>query len=282
MTVLPTEVATQVSTQLIKDALESLHAPISNIITVNRAKFLENFRSYCEYMLTKNSMVRTLYSKSKPMALDDIYVTTNFSIAENLDPTEKCSDSDLINKFANGSRLIVKGNGGSGKTIFLKHLWVSRFKNKSGKIPIYIELRRLNDLKSLDIVTFCRSELQSDLIFGSGVFEKLCEAGRFEFIFDGFDEVARGKRKIVERQILDLSDKYLKCNFLVSGREDDRFSGWGSFEVYTVAPLSLDDLKILIEKIPFDGKVKRKFNESLSKDFFEMHHSFLSSPSSRL
>ncbi|SHK16425.1 NACHT domain-containing protein [Ruegeria lacuscaerulensis ITI-1157] len=273
-----TDIAVQTSTQLIKDTLDALYTPLSKIVNVNRAKFLESFNAYCDYMLTKSSMVRTLYSKSKPMALKDIYVKTSFTINDTPGSSLRFSDTELVNKFASGTRIIVKGNGGSGKTIFLKHLWLSRFEKKSGKIPIYIELRRLNDLQSLDIITFCRSELQSDLIFGNGIFEKLCEAGKFEFIFDGFDEVAREKRKQAERQILDLSEKYRKCNFLASGREDDRFSAWGSYEIYTVSPLSIDDLKALIEKIPFDRKVKKKFLENLSDDFFEMHHSFLSSP----
>ncbi len=267
------EIVAQVVTQLIKDSLSSMYSPISQFLTVKKAQFLEGFSSYCTLVYGKSSLVRTLYSKNRPMRLSEVYVGTRFHQGSN-----HFTDSDLINKFSVGRRVIVKGNGGSGKTIFLKHLWLSRFEKPGGRIPIFVELRRLNDLQSIDLASFCRNELQSDMSFGKGVFEKLCEAGKFEFIFDGFDEVNRENRKTVERQIISLSETYRDCCFLVSGREDDRFSSWGDFEIFSVSPLSLDDVKELIEKIPFDRKVKKKFLETLKEDFYNQHKSFLSSP----
>ncbi|MEL6627998.1 MAG: NACHT domain-containing protein, partial [Bacteroidota bacterium] len=268
-----TELAAQVATQLIKDSLTSIYGPIADFLTVKKGQFIESFSSYCTLVHGKCSLVRTLYSKNKPMPLRDVYVRTRFTQGQ-----RKFSDRDIINKFSSGRRIIIKGNGGSGKTIFLKHLWLSLFEQSSGRIPIFLELRRLNDLQSIDIASFCRNELQSDMSFGKGVFEKLCQAGRFQFIFDGFDEVNRENRKTVERQVISLSEKYQSCCFLVSGREDDRFSSWGDFEVYSVSPLQLSDVKELIENIPFDRKVKRKFLETLKEDFFDQHRSFLSSP----
>lgn len=268
------EVVAQVATQLVKDSLLSLYDPISKYLTVQKAQFLEGFKSYSEQTYRKNSLIRTLYSKNRPIPLSEVYVDTNFILEEN----EYYSDTDLISKFARKKRIVVKGNGGSGKTIFLKHLWVSRFEKPEGRIPIFVELRRLNDLSSVDILAFCRNELQSDMSFGKDVFEKLCENGKFEFILDGFDEVNRENRKTVEKQIISLSESYPECCFLVSGREDDRFSAWGEFEIYSVSPLHLDDVTKLIEKIPFDKKVKKKFSETLDHDFYGQHKSFLSSP----
>lgn len=268
-----TDIAAQVATQLIKDSLSSLYEPISQLVSVKRAQFFENFSSYCSLVHRKNSLVRTLYSKNKPMLLSDVYVKTRFHQGPN-----HFTDNDLTNKFSAGHRIIVKGNGGSGKAILLKHLWLARFEKPEGRIPIFVELRRLNDLKSIDIVAFCRNELQSDMAFGKNVFEKLCEAGKFEFIFDGFDEVNRENRKTVERQLISVSEKYGECGFLISGREDDRFSSWSDFQIFSVSPLSLVDVRDLIEKIPFDQKVKKKFLATLDENFYHQHHSFLSSP----
>ena len=267
------DIATQVATQLIKDSLSTLFSPISQFVTVKKAKFFESFTSYCTLVYGKSSLVRTLYSKNKPMALRDVYVKTRFHQGPN-----NFTDLDLIKKFSAGSRIIVKGNGGSGKTIFLKYLWLSRFEKPSGRIPIFVELRRLNDLQNIDLIAFCRNELRSDMSFGKGVFEKLCEAGKFEFIFDGFDEVNRESRKSVERQLILLSETYRDCGVLVSGREDDRFSSWGDFEIFSVSPLTMANVKELIEKIPFDVKVKKKFIGILKADFYAQHESFLSSP----
>lgn len=263
----------EVAAILIQKSLSNIYDSVSGFLEIKRIEFIEDFSDYCNYMLAKNSCIRTLYSKNKPVILSDIYITTKFN-----DQHRVYIDSEIIRKFSKGKRIVIKGNGGSGKTIFLKHLWVSRFEKPSGKIPIFIELRRLNNIQSLDIVTFCRSEMQADASFGPGVFEKLCAAGKFEFIFDGFDEVNKSRRKSVERQILDLAEKYEKCCILVSGREDDRFSSWGPFEIYTVEPLSLEDTTKLISKIKFDNNVKRKFLKSLTVEFYNTHRSFLSSP----
>ncbi|MFY2822417.1 hypothetical protein, partial [Ruegeria sp. MALMAid1280] len=43
-----TDIAVQTSTQLIKDTLDALYTPLSKIVNVNRAKFLESFNAYCD------------------------------------------------------------------------------------------------------------------------------------------------------------------------------------------------------------------------------------------
>lgn len=52
----------------------------------------------------------------------------------------------------------------------------------------------------------------------------------------------------------------------------------GEFEIFSVSPLELPNVKELIEKIPFDRKVKKKFQATLKEDFYIQHKSFLSSP----
>lgn len=77
------------------------------------------------------------------------------------------------------------------------------------------------------------------------------------------------KRKLVERQIILLSEKYRGCCILVSGRGDDRFSAWGDFQIFSVSPLNLDDARELIKKIPFYKQVKKKFINILTEDFYK-------------
>ena len=260
--------------ELTKAPITDIYNGLKNIVKMNQARFLEDFSKYCNYMYGKTSLVRTLYSKSKPLQLSDVYISTFFTT----DTHERVSDIGLQERFSKGARIIIKGNGGSGKTFFMKWLWIERFTKHAARIPILIELRRISDLATVDLAAFCRLELQAESIFGKGVFEQLCAEGRFEFIFDGFDEVAKEKRKVVEKQIIEMSEKYQKCCFLISGREDDRFTGWGPFEIYEVTPLALSDVKVLIEKIPFDLKVKKRFVEGLTEDFYSTHRSFLSNP----
>ena len=267
------ELIKDLAKEIVQESMSGLFRQIKGSLNLTLDQFSESFQAYCLYMYEKNSSVRTLFSKNKPMQLMDLYVRTSFSNGEQV-----LDDTAIIKKFGDGNRIVVKGNGGSGKTFFLRYLWLTKFAAPSQRIPIYLELRRVNDLKTVDLLAFCRAELQSEIIFGDGRFEELCREGKFEFIFDGFDEVSRNKRKAVEQQILEISERYRDCSFLVSGREDDRFSSWGPFEVYDVQPLSLEDVRSLIERIPFDKKVKKKFLGTLNEEFYEAHNSFLSSP----
>lgn len=260
--------------ELTKAPIADIYNGLKNYSKIAYSKFFEDFSKYSNFMYRKCSIVRTLYSKTEPRYLDDVYVSTTFWRPG----CPEVSNIDLEKEFSSGRRIIIKGNGGSGKTFFIKWLWLRRFAVENGKIPILVELRRLSDLATIDLLSFCRLELQSEAVFGKGAFESLCAAGRFEFILDGFDEVAKEKRRLVEKQILELAEKYPDCSFLVSGREDDRFVGWGPFIVYDVAPMSLDQVKTLIGKVPFDVKVKKRFLENLSPNFYRQHQSFLSNP----
>lgn len=267
------EAAGVVLAELIKEPIEKTFVALKNISSVSYATYFSDFSKYSTYMYEKSSRVRTLYSKTRPLLLDDVYVSTRFTCG-----VERLTDYDVLRDLQSGERIVIKGNGGSGKTFFLKWLWLQCFKDPRGKIPIFVELRRLNDVQALDLVTFCRAELQSQVVFDASVFVKLCEAGRFNFIFDGFDEVTKDRRKDIERQILEVAEKYRGCGILVSGREDDRFSSWGPFSILSVAPLSLPEVRALIGKIPFDVKVKKRFIKGLTESFYSSHRSFLSNP----
>lgn len=266
-------VSADVIAKLTKESAAAIYAKLSSVVSTTKAVFFERFQEYIRFGLEKHSYVRTIFEKHKPTSLYSLYVSPVFKHGD-----RSISDEDLLSHVLAGERVLVRGNGGCGKTFFLKHVFCEVCKNPRGKIPIYIELRRLNDLSKLDIFNFCRGELRSDLMFGKGVFEKLCSDGRFIFIFDGFDEVKRDKRRETEKQIIELTDRFPNCGFLASGRDDDRFAGWGAFKSYTVDEFSIEQVRALLSKINWDKKVKEKFLKALDADFYKEHQSFLSSP----
>ena len=259
-------------------SLEKIFEPIVGQVKLKKAELLEAFSEYCESTYRKASLVRTLYSKDAPIYIGDVYVSSGFISPGGSPGYPHISESELISKFEKGQRIVIRGNGGSGKTVFLKHLWIKRLMESRGRVPVLVELRRLNDLSSLDVPTFCRSELRGKHITDESIFTNFCKNGHFEFIFDGFDEINRTRRIAVEKQILQMASQYPKCSFLVSGREDDRFSSWDDFHTFTMAPLSLTESRKLIEKVPFDPKSKAKFLKILDNKFYVDYKSFLSNP----
>ena len=73
------------------------------------------------------------------------YVNLNFTCGNKV-----FDDFAVIEELRKRKKLIISGTAGGGKTIFMKYLWISLFENPKGKIPVFIELRKLNDVNTSD------------------------------------------------------------------------------------------------------------------------------------
>ena len=82
----------------------------------------------------------------------------------------------------------------------------------------------------------------------------------------------------MERFVLEISARYPECGIVVSGRPDERFSGWQQFYQYSICPFKREQIVSLINKLKFDSIIKSKFIQKIDKDFYQKHFSFLSSP----
>jgi len=243
------------------------------------AKFKKHFLSFKEHLIdtySKNDSVRLICSKSVETKLSDVYVSTFFYCRDTTE--DRVSDDQIIEKVRKNQRLIVRGNGGTGKTFFLKKLWNDIFENPEGKVPVFIELRRFNPVETPDIETLIRYTLSTKKDISSSVFNELSQHGKFIFIFDGFDEVTGEKRDILERQLFHLDEKYKNCGFIISSRSSERFDGWSKFKIYDVCSFDYKQIRTLIEKAPVPEELKKSFLKVLSEDFFAKHIEFLSSP----
>lgn len=257
----------------VSKAINLLWEPLSGLIGVTKARFFEDFEEYFTVSFQRISLVKTLIAKNKSVPLLDLYVRTRLDVNN-----VTVSDQSLVQRLRSGERFIIRGNGGSGKTFFLKYLWLTLAHNPDGRLPIFVELRRIGDMSTINVSAFVRNELRAKCLEKETVFDKICETGKFCFIFDGFDELPRGKRTETEKQIIALAEKYRDCRFLVSSRQDERFSGWNNFTIADVLPFARQDTIDLIKKLEFDAEIKRKFIAMLSEEFFHEHESFLSNP----
>lgn len=266
-----------VVSKAISDLIQSSFKSIANAATDRMRtawlKISEDFTPFMKECYKRNRYVKILCHKDTDIDLYDAYVNTTFSNSENT-----LSDEELIQKVNEQANLIINGNGGTGKTFFMRHLWINLLEH-SPRTPIFIELRHLNYLSSPDLATFIRNSISSTGNLPEEVFDYFCDYGRFCFVLDGFDEIAEENQGSIEHQIISLSDRYPECSFVISSRFDGRFSGWHGFEVFDTDPFTLEQVKELCSKIPFDQKSKTLFLRKLDdKGFFEKHESFLSNP----
>jgi len=235
---------------------------------------LKDFESYYSATYRKCDSVKIIIDRSQLHRLADVYVKGAYGIAD-----QTLNDDGIVQLVRDNHRVLVQGLGGIGKTMLLKYVWLSIFREPAGRLPLFIELRRLNELKAPDLLSFIRRSLTpSGNALSAEQFHTLLKAGRFIFLFDAFDEVADEIRPVVERQILDLAHDYPLCGVLVSGRHDSRFGSWETFRVFQAQPFQQSQVEEVIDRVPFDAKVKAKFLNNVIRKKYETYGGFLSTP----
>ena len=174
-------------------------------------------------------------------------------------------------------RAVVTASAGAGKSILLRHLFLDALRS-SERIPVFVELRSIerSDQKLYDTIKENLVALGFDL--GDRYIAKGFELGHFVVFLDGFDEVKSEFRVSLSKQIVQLSRNARDSVIIVSSRRDDVFTGWDGFREFSVSPLAVEEACELVERLPFDSELKRKFISDLRGFLFDRHESFLSNP----
>ncbi len=268
------KVTASVVTDLTKSTVKSILSYFPAKIRGKYDVYFRNFEEYLERTHKSCSIVRTIISKDKPTGINEIYVKAKFKCGK-----EFIGDDELCQRIRDGQRVVVCGFGGIGKTIFCKYFWKSLYDNPIGKIPIYFELRNINEITTQDLPNYIRLSLTiGDKPLPEDAFAEMMANGRFVFIFDGFDEVPEKFRLDIQAQIIDLSDRYPECAFVVSSRADDRFSSWLQFHTYNAVEFNKDQSRAVITKVDFDKDIKKEFLVEILEKRYDDYKNFFSTP----
>lgn len=234
----------------VSGVIDAATAPLKGVIGEAAVDLEPHIRANYERCLK----IKTILNRHEPVDLLSIYVNTKFKCGSN-----DFDDYDLIDALPHTHHIVISGTGGGGKTVFMKYLWLCLFSGLPGmgaKIPIFVELRRLNELSSDDLIVFVyRSIIEMKSKMSFEYFEKAVNEGIFTFIFDGFDEIHVGKKESIEQQLLKLARNNQNAHIIVSGRPDSRFDSWQSFTTYSVQPLTKEQSIALIGRIDYDKKI---------------------------
>lgn len=269
-----TVITAEVAKELTRAFLQKVEGPISKFVNKNILVHLRGFEPYLAKTYRRCNAVRILADREKVYEIKDIYVSPTYKCGSNL-----FSDNDIATKIRDGDRVIVQGFGGVGKTILLKHILISLFQSPEGKIPVFVELRKFNEIKDVDISSYISTIISTvDSPLSVGDFHTLMSAGRFTLIFDGFDEVNDERRDVIEGQILSLVADYPEVGFLISSRRDERFVSWQQFSIFSAQKYSQDEIMQIVDKVNFEKVVKSKFQKEIITKNFGKYEDFLSSP----
>jgi NACHT domain len=253
-----------------KDILAGAGRQIYSVLTTKSTTFEAHIKATFE----RCTKIKTLLNRDQPVELLDLYVNLKFTSAGS-----QLDDYDVISQVPKLKRIVISGTGGGGKTMFMKYLWIALFENPKGKIPVFVELRRLNEVTTdqLDLYIY-HSIVESQAVLPKSEFDAGVRNGQFVFILDGFDEILSEKRASLQSQILSLAHNNPNSTIILSSRKDDRFAGWQAFSVFHVVPFDKKQVIELIQKLRYDKPIAKKFVERVKKDLYAKHESFLSNP----
>lgn len=176
------------------------------------------------------------------------------------------SSDDL---FPNNTRLaFIQGTAGQGKSVFLRFLCL-RDLDYSGKIPIFIELRKIDN--GIDIFSLLKAQLKI-----IGLEENLIEpalismlgSGSVRIYLDGLDEVKREYALDTKDKINTLINKYPKLQIILTSRPgalSQNLMDMLHMQQFQIAPLTEKDHAGFFAKIGTHPETKERLLTAIEK-----------------
>ncbi|WP_204102696.1 MULTISPECIES: NACHT domain-containing protein [Spirulina sp. CCY15215] len=151
---------------------------------------------------------------------------------------EKMTGIKAVTDYA---KLVILGNSGVGKTVFLQSLIVACCRGNFQKnyIPIFLELHKLPDLKK-GITEYIHNILG---IEDRQQTEQLLNYGQFFIIFDGIDEVVYQERRDLQYQLRAFTQRYYKNRFIIACRTQITDYTFPTFTYVEIAELNQEQIK---------------------------------------
>lgn len=202
---------------------------------------------------TKNfSMTRTLLHKDS-VPFSKIYEHPDFTYNGTI-------VQDINDLLKTNSKVTLIAKGGSGKTTFLKKLYIDCF-DEFDKIPLILNLREFNNIDVKRDVN--ESSINNNYIFkilvnqlveskisiDSKIAEKMFQSGRFFILFDGFDEINIKKQSILTNDLINFVNRFNENKYIVTTRPYTTATNLLGFE-----NVSLEGLKTFEKKSSFIRK----------------------------
>ena len=178
---------------------------------------------------------------------------------------------------------ILRGNGGIGKSMMMRHLLFTAIDEypERGVIPVIVPLKSYNS-EDIDLLDFIVQTIrQFDRHIAPEQIISDLERGRFMLLMDGLDEIASKYMLKFEASIGMFVNQYRKNYFVISSRPISDFVSYGRFAIIELQTLKKDQAIALIDKLDFrsdDPGVKQKFTEALKERLYDTHRSFASNP----
>jgi len=231
------------------------------------------FNDYLVRTANKVAYVTSIAFPQSKLSLSDVYEPLLLCVGN--DYFDDASDEIILNDSSVecGLNFLIIDHAGMGKTTYSKHL-VSEFLFKSERIPIFIELRVLQDTDLVDGIANeldgIGSNFSRDLLF------KLINLGKFVIILDGFDEVSVDRQGKLASEIYEFSVKGGKNSVVVTSRPQEKLPQLINSTKLSFKPLTVEKAKSLA--LRYDKFASIDVGERLFETVDKLPENFIETP----
>ena len=210
----------------------------------------EHFMHYTKACYDSLSNIKCLALDKAVLPLKEVYVPLTIRHSRT-DETLRMGKYNP-NFFKKYRKVLIVDTAGMGKSTLVKRLFLDIVDGGHG-IPIFIELRRLNNDNTLlrfiiNQLSFFRKEFSPELLYS------VIRDGDFIFIFDGYDEIPLSDKKQVTEQLQDFISHARENRFIMTSRNEIALSAFTDFELFSIKPLKRNEAFELLRKYDTDDK----------------------------
>ncbi|MFN0291199.1 NACHT domain-containing protein [Pedobacter helvus] len=230
---------------------------------------------YINSIKDKFQHTKTFLYRQENVNFYDVFFPVSVKIQKGTKTVTVCEDL-----FGESNFVSIIGTAGSGKTMLMKHFFLESIKT-CYKIPLFIELRSLNDFKGSFTDLIYEVILNNRLSPNSKILERLLESGNFLLLLDGYDEIFSEKKDSVTNDIDKFIDRFSKNKYIISSRPGSGVDAMPRFNNYPVMPLNKREISQFIDivlKGTDDKELGAKIKEVIAKPENKDYSNFLSSP----
>lgn len=242
-------------------------------------KFRLGFSRFLQNNITRFSTVKTIISSNTPIPLLDIYVNLHLALPGEEDEEKRIRDDDFLTRINDWKNVVFYATAGAGKSMLMRYLYLRFLQTQTERLPIFVELRDLNQGQTITIQQYILKKIQEYLgEFSEHQLKYAIEAGYVILFLDGFDEIDFDKRTMYEREINELSARFERLWIFLSTRPAETFANLEKFYIYKVQPFTKEQVRLLITKVNYDQEIKTLFQKKLNDGLYETHREFLVNP----
>jgi hypothetical protein len=244
------------------------------------------FPVYEQKSLAEYSKVKTNFSDEE-CKMDDVFICNTLSTVDsaysrrNMPARGTVIEDATLDKIAEHSnRVAIIANGGMGKSMMMRHLFVESMEKyaETGIMPILVELRDYRFTEHDLFHCIVNSVREFDCSFDEEAADKVLRAGKCQILLDGLDEIDPTDMPGFQNKLKSLLKEYSLNQYVITSRECDAAHSIGFPSKLYLLPFDEVQTGKLIDKLIMDEDIKAEIAGNLKEGYLNKHGEFASNP----